>query len=216
MLLFLHLYCAILSHTWDDLHNSSRIFRECWLASQCMQWAGDWPLVTHCIRVQLMESPGRGPVTLERIGWWNTRHYKMEKRSSRDFSSRVIDSSSKKFHCSGFSFFSRSFHYIYNPLLDRYINFLLKASDLAFSPRNLNIECPSTVIIWCWSWLYCTLLHSHSLAGNKIRWILSLNAIFCLPHFKFSWNVSSLKNCSKLLSQYYISKYFIFYFTLYK
>ena len=22
MLLFLHLYCAILSHTWDDLHNS--------------------------------------------------------------------------------------------------------------------------------------------------------------------------------------------------
>ena len=120
ILLFLHLYCAILSytHTWDDLHKSDSfenipgmLSRQC----QCMQWAGDCPVVTHCIRFKMMETPGpRGPGARSRyfgkdgeirdiIKWRNA----IAEISTPD----SLTHPRKKFSC---RFFSGLFHYILN------------------------------------------------------------------------------------------------------
>ena len=142
ILLFLHLYCAILSytHTWDDLHKSDSfenipgmLSRQC----QCMQWAGDCPVVTHCIRFKMMETPGpRGPGARSRyfgkdgeirdiIKWRNA----IAEISTPDSLTHLR----KKIICR-FFFWVISLHF--KPLLD--IKFFLKTSDLARGSQKVS------------------------------------------------------------------------------
>ena len=122
-------YCHTQIHTWDDLHKSDSFENiPGMLTRQCMQWAGDCPVVTHCIRVKVMETPGpRGPGARSRyfgkdgeirdIIKWRNAVAEISPAGS-------LTHPRKKFNCLGFSF-SGSFHYmIYKPFLD--IKFFLK------------------------------------------------------------------------------------------